>query len=177
MIRGSSFFAVKGETVIHQNGGAPSLNHSTESTEPDYVVVESQCQPVEAAVISEIPETTIQKEQVKKSKEEKGRLFGKMFKKKAEPPAEVKSVPEKEKSGEDQMDAGPPATEPQPVSALITVSRFFFFYHTFTSKQQFINSYRCCRQKSRYRSPLCRRAFLLPEMSQLALKLPQLYCK
>lgn len=105
---------VKGETVIHQNGGAPSLNHSTESTEPDYVVVEAQCQPVEAAVISQIPETTIQKEEVKKSKEEKGRLFGKMFKKKAEPPADVKSVPEKEKSGEDQMDAGPPATEPQP---------------------------------------------------------------
>lgn len=122
MIRGSSFFAVKGETVIHQNGGAPSLNHSTESTEPDYVVVEAQCQPVEAAVISQIPETTIQKEEVKKSKEEKGRLFGKMFKKKAEPPADVKSVTEKEKSGDDQMDAGPPATEPQPVSALITVS-------------------------------------------------------
>ncbi|XP_036958853.1 breast carcinoma-amplified sequence 1 isoform X3 [Acanthopagrus latus] len=104
---------VKGETVIHQNGGAPSLNHSTESTEPDYVVIEAQCQPVEAAVISKIPETTIQKEEVKKSKEEKGRLFGKMFKKKAEPPADVKSVQETEKSGEDQMDAGPPATDPQ----------------------------------------------------------------
>lgn len=52
-----------------------------------------------------------------------------MFKKKAEPPADVKSVQETEKSSEDQMDAGPPATDPQLVSALLTVCWFFLKSH------------------------------------------------
>ncbi len=95
-----------------------SLNHATESTEPDFVIVESDCQHADAPVISEMPETAIQKEEVKKSKEEKVHLFGKMFKKKAEPPVDVKRVQEKETSNEDQTDVSLPVTDPQLVSAL-----------------------------------------------------------
>lgn len=115
---GFFFFAVNGETIVQQNGVHPSLNLATESTEPDFVIVESDGQHADAPVISEILETAIQKEEVKKSKEEKVHLFGKMFKKKAEPPADVKSVQEKETSKEDQMDVSLPATDPQPVSTL-----------------------------------------------------------
>ncbi|XP_023248803.1 proteoglycan 4-like isoform X5 [Seriola lalandi dorsalis] len=104
---------VNGETIVHQNGEPFSLNFATESTEPDFVIVESDCQPAEAQVILELPEPTIQKEEVKKSKEEKVHLFGKMFKKKAEPPTDVENIQEKETSNEDQKTVSPPATDPQ----------------------------------------------------------------
>ncbi|XP_056241574.1 breast carcinoma-amplified sequence 1 isoform X9 [Seriola aureovittata] len=104
---------VNGETIVHQNGEPFSLNFATESTEPDFVIVESDCQPAEAQVILELPEPTIQKEEVKKSKEEKVHLFGKMFKKKAEPPTDVENIQEKETSNEDQKAVSPPATDPQ----------------------------------------------------------------
>ncbi|XP_050927355.1 breast carcinoma-amplified sequence 1 isoform X1 [Lates calcarifer] len=107
---------VNSETTVLQNGEPLSLNLSTDSVEPDFVVVESDAQPAEAQIVNEIPEPTIQKEEVKKSKREKGRLFGKMFKKKAEPPADVESVQEKETSKDDQTDSpeNPPAVDPQP---------------------------------------------------------------
>ncbi|XP_070695483.1 breast carcinoma-amplified sequence 1 isoform X2 [Pempheris klunzingeri] len=102
---------VNSEAPVQQNGRHPSLNFATESTELGFVVVESDAV---APVISEILETaTIQKEEVKKSKEEKVKFLGKMFKKKAEPPAEVKSVQQKETLNEDQTDVSPPVTDPQ----------------------------------------------------------------
>ncbi|KAG7233627.1 hypothetical protein INR49_006777 [Caranx melampygus] len=101
--------AVNGETIVHQNGEPLSLKSAIESTDPEFVIIETDCQPAQAQVISEIPEPTIQKEEIKKSKEEKVRLFGKVFKKK-EPPTKVQ---EKETSNEDQTDASPPATDPQ----------------------------------------------------------------
>ncbi|XP_070825001.1 breast carcinoma-amplified sequence 1 [Chaetodon trifascialis] len=107
---------VNGETIVQQNGGTHSLK-LTESNECDYVVIESKCPQVDAPVISEILETTMQKEEVKKSKEEKVNIFDKMFKKKVEPPADVDNVKEKETSDEDQTDVSPPATDPQPETA------------------------------------------------------------
>lgn len=104
--------AGNGETIVHQNGDAFSIKSAIESKEPVFVVVEADCKPVEAQVISEIPEPTVQMEEIKKSKEEKGRLFGKMFKKK-EPPTNVENVQEKETSNEDQTDGSPPASDPQ----------------------------------------------------------------
>ncbi|KAM7411265.1 hypothetical protein PAMA_021314 [Pampus argenteus] len=92
---------VNKETIIHQNGKSPLLNQGKESNEPDSVIVESVSQHVDA-VISETPDTTIQKEEVQKNKEEKTTLFGKMFKKKAEPPAD------------DQTDVSLPVSDPQP---------------------------------------------------------------
>ncbi|XP_071333429.1 breast carcinoma-amplified sequence 1 isoform X1 [Trachinotus anak] len=106
--------AVNGETILQQNGEPFSLNLATESTEPEFVIVESESPPVEAPIISETPEPTIPKEEIKKSKGEKVRLFGKMFKKKAEPPAVVESVQEKEMSNEDETDVSSSATDPQP---------------------------------------------------------------
>ncbi|XP_026224780.1 breast carcinoma-amplified sequence 1 isoform X2 [Anabas testudineus] len=99
---------VKGETIIHQNSEPVSLSLPTESSEPDSVAVKTECQPTEAEVVPEIPEPAVLKEEIKK---EKVKLFGKMFKKKA---ADVKSVQRKETSNEDQADASPPATDPQP---------------------------------------------------------------
>lgn len=110
------FFSVNGENIIQQNGKPTSLNPATESVEPDYVIIESDCQHVDTQVISETPDTTVQKEEVKKNKEQKNHLFGKMFKKKAEPPANVPSVQEKETSNEDQTDVCLPAANPQSVS-------------------------------------------------------------
>ncbi|XP_071333441.1 breast carcinoma-amplified sequence 1 isoform X11 [Trachinotus anak] len=109
--------AVNGETILQQNGEPFSLNLATESTEPEFVIVESESPPVEAPIISETPEPTIPKEEIKKSKGEKVRLFGKMFKKKAEPPAVVESVQEKEMSNEDETDVSSSATDPQPETA------------------------------------------------------------
>lgn len=50
---------------------------------------------------------------------EKVHLFGKMFKKKAEPPAKVESVHIPETPKEDQTDVGLPAADPQLVSMFI----------------------------------------------------------
>lgn len=106
------FYTVKNETSVHQNGELPSLGHSTD--EPDSAVVKSDSQPVEAPVISDIPESTLQKDSIKKRKEEKVKLFAKLFKKKAGLPVDGQSVQRNE--NEDQTDVGPPAAEPQPVS-------------------------------------------------------------
>lgn len=117
-------FAVNSETIADQNGKPLSLNSATDSTESDFVIIKSDSPPAEiiSEDISEIPEPTIQKEEVKAIKKEKMNLFGKTFKKKAEPPADVKSVQEKEMLNEDQMDESPPATDPQ------LVSKLFVFY-------------------------------------------------
>ncbi|XP_026189482.1 breast carcinoma-amplified sequence 1 isoform X2 [Mastacembelus armatus] len=98
------------KTTIHQNGKPLSLALALDSTE--ILILEPECQPAEASVNSEIPETTIQKEEVKKNKEEKVNLFGKMFKKKAQPPTDVNN----EAANEDQTDASPPI-EPQQETA------------------------------------------------------------
>ncbi|XP_044066632.1 breast carcinoma-amplified sequence 1 isoform X17 [Siniperca chuatsi] len=110
---------VNGETTVQQNGGPLSLNLAIESTEPNCVTVESDCNHADDPIISEIPETTVQEvvEEVKKSKEGKVKVFGKMFKKKTEPPADVKSVNKTETSNEDQTDVSLPATDPQPETA------------------------------------------------------------
>ncbi|XP_035512624.1 breast carcinoma-amplified sequence 1 isoform X2 [Morone saxatilis] len=104
---------VNSETVVQKNGGPLNLNFATESTEREYVIVESDSNHVDAPVITEILEASVQKKEVKKSKGEKVPLFGKMFKMKAEPPADVESVKEKETSNEDQTDVSVPATDPQ----------------------------------------------------------------
>ncbi|KAI3357784.1 hypothetical protein L3Q82_016174, partial [Scortum barcoo] len=109
---------VNGETIVQQNGMPLSLASSMVSTDTDTVIIESNCQHAEAPVVSEIPETAVQKEEVKKTKEEKGNLFGKMFKKKAEPPTDVKSAQEKETSNEDQTDLSLPPPDPQPIKEL-----------------------------------------------------------
>ncbi|XP_023122506.1 breast carcinoma-amplified sequence 1 isoform X16 [Amphiprion ocellaris] len=101
----------KSETILHQNGEPHSLTFATESSE--YVIIESECQAASAQVISDIPDTTTQKEEVKKSKEEKINLFNRMFRKKAEPPRGVESAEEKRTSGEDQTDVSLPSTDPQ----------------------------------------------------------------
>ncbi|XP_045913228.1 breast carcinoma-amplified sequence 1 isoform X3 [Micropterus dolomieu] len=112
---------VNSETTVKQNGGPISLNLAKETTEPDSEIVESDCKPTDAPVISDIPVTTVQEvvEEVMKSKEVKVHLFGKMFKKKAERPADVKSVQEKTTSNEDQTDVSLPATDPQPEPAIL----------------------------------------------------------
>ncbi|KAM7405238.1 hypothetical protein PAMP_012514 [Pampus punctatissimus] len=101
---------VNKDTIIHQNGKTPSLNPGKESNEPDSVMVESDSQHTDA-VISKTPDTTIQKEEIQKNKEEKTTLFGKMFKKKAD----ALSV-EVKKTNEDQTDVSLPVTDPQPES-------------------------------------------------------------
>ncbi|XP_039893947.1 breast carcinoma-amplified sequence 1 isoform X4 [Simochromis diagramma] len=129
----------KSETTVCQNGKAHSLNSAIQSTD---VIVKSECQPDIAQAVSEVPDTKIQavseasdtkiqavseapdtntqKEEVKKSKGERGRRhFGKLFKKKTEPKAEAETVEEKEKEtqSEDQMDVSVPPTEPQQETA------------------------------------------------------------
>lgn len=134
------YFSGKSETTVCQNGKAHSLNSAIKSTD---VIVKSECQPDIAQAVSEVPDTKIQavseasdtkiqaisedpdtntqKEEVKKSKGERGRRhFGKLFKKKTEPKAEAETVEEKEKEtqSEDQVDVSVPPTEPQQVRAL-----------------------------------------------------------
>lgn len=123
------YFSGKSETTVCQNGKAHSLNSAIKSTD---VIVKSECQPDIAQAVSEAsdtkiqtvsedPDTNTQKEEVKKSKGERGRRhFGKLFKKKTEPKAEAETVEEKEKEtqSEDQVDVSVPPTEPQQVRAL-----------------------------------------------------------
>ncbi len=107
------FFSANSETTVQQNGGPVSLNLSTESTEPDYVVVESESPAdADAPVTSETVETVIQTEEVKERKAEEVNT---------EPPADVESVQEKETSIEHQTDVSPPATDPQQVSINVHV--------------------------------------------------------
>ncbi|XP_025757683.1 breast carcinoma-amplified sequence 1 isoform X5 [Oreochromis niloticus] len=129
----------KSETTVCQNGKAHSLNSAIQSTD---VIGKSECQPdivqdvseapdakiqavseapdAKIQAVSEVPDTNTQKEEVKKSKGEKGRHhFGKLFKKKSEPKAEAETVEEKEKETqrEDQTDVSVPPTEPQQETA------------------------------------------------------------
>ncbi|XP_071398010.1 breast carcinoma-amplified sequence 1 isoform X4 [Centroberyx affinis] len=110
---------VTSETAVQQNGKPVSLNSYIDSIEPDFVIVESDCQNDEDQVISESPDSTTEKEEVKETKEEKVKvnLFGKIFKTKTESPTSEESVQENESSNEDQMDVSPPATDPQPETA------------------------------------------------------------
>lgn len=94
--------------MVHQNGDPFSPK-----TEPDFVIVETDSKPTEAPVAVETPEAVVLKEEIKKSKEEKGRLFGKMFKKK-EVPVDDNRAPD---GG--QTDGGRAAAEPQLVSRLL----------------------------------------------------------
>ncbi|XP_068160285.1 breast carcinoma-amplified sequence 1 isoform X2 [Antennarius striatus] len=89
-----------------KNGGPPLANPSTESTDMGYVVIGTDCQTVDAPVIPEALEVVVPKEEVKKVP-----LFNKMFKKKTEPPMEVKKEPET--SNEDQTDVSVPASDPE----------------------------------------------------------------
>ncbi|XP_026009930.1 breast carcinoma-amplified sequence 1 isoform X6 [Astatotilapia calliptera] len=140
----------KSETTVCQNGKAHSLNSAIKSTDvivksecqPDIAqavseVPDTKIQAVSEAsdtkiqavseasdtkiqAVSEDPDTNTQKEEVKKSKGERGRRhFGKLFKKKTEPKAEAETVEEKEKEtqSEDQVDVSVPPTEPQQETA------------------------------------------------------------
>ncbi|XP_074499393.1 breast carcinoma-amplified sequence 1 isoform X2 [Sebastes fasciatus] len=57
-----------GDTIVQQNGEPLSLNHALESTE--YVIVESDCKPADAPVISESHEPINPKEEVTESNED-----------------------------------------------------------------------------------------------------------
>ncbi|XP_035015716.2 breast carcinoma-amplified sequence 1 isoform X2 [Hippoglossus stenolepis] len=102
---------VNSETVFNQSNEPFSLNLATESTEPDFVVVEAE--PAEAQVVPEIIEAVVQVVEAKKNKS----VFGKMFKKKPEPPADVVKVERSETSNEDVTDGSPAAADPQPETA------------------------------------------------------------
>ncbi|XP_042348586.1 breast carcinoma-amplified sequence 1 isoform X4 [Plectropomus leopardus] len=61
--------AVNGETMVQQNGEPVTLNLTTDSTEPEFIVVETDSKPAEAPVIPEVAEAVTQKEEVKESNE------------------------------------------------------------------------------------------------------------
>lgn len=109
--------------MVEKNGAPPSLNLTTESNGTSYVIIEADGPKADALVITEIPEPAVIKEEgikeEKKNKEEKVHRFGKMFKKKAQPPAEVKSVPKEEDSSQTKTDVSLPATDPQLVSTQV----------------------------------------------------------
>ncbi|XP_053280942.1 breast carcinoma-amplified sequence 1 isoform X2 [Pleuronectes platessa] len=102
---------VNTETKFNQRNEAFNLDLATESTEPDFVVVDSE--PAEAQVVPEIIEAVVKVVEAKRSKS----AFGKMFKKKPEPPAEVVKVEQPEKSNEDVTDQSPAAADPEPETA------------------------------------------------------------
>ncbi|XP_062246929.1 breast carcinoma-amplified sequence 1 isoform X2 [Platichthys flesus] len=102
---------VNGETKFNQRNEAFNLDLATDSTEPDFVVVDST--PAEPQVVPEIIEAVVQVVEAKKSKS----AFGKMFKKKPEPPAVVVRVEQPEKSNEDVTDQSPAAADPEPETA------------------------------------------------------------
>lgn len=103
--------------MVEKNGAPPSLSLETESTETTCEIIEMVSESVpDAPVIPETPKPVVQQEEVKKTKEEKGSRFGKLFKKKAPPQAAAKTEEKEEKSGEDQADASPPAADPTMVS-------------------------------------------------------------
>ncbi|CAB1414122.1 unnamed protein product [Pleuronectes platessa] len=99
---------VNTETKFNQRNEAFNLDLATESTEPDFVVVDSE--PAEAQVVPEIIEAVVKVVEARRSKS----AFGKMFKKKPEPPAEVVKVEQPEKSNEDVTDQSPAAADPEP---------------------------------------------------------------
>ncbi|XP_041860828.1 breast carcinoma-amplified sequence 1 isoform X2 [Melanotaenia boesemani] len=100
--------------TVHQNGKPQSSNHPTNPNEP--ATVKSDAQKDNSQVILEI---TSKKEEVKKSKEEKGRSLGKLFKKKADRRAHGEESGEKgkETSGEDQVDVNQFSTDAQQETA------------------------------------------------------------
>lgn len=91
---------------MEQNGGPPSLT-----------LAEPECPHAEAPVISEVLEAATQVvEEVNKKNDEKVHRFGKLFKKKAPPKADVASAEKEERASEDQTDGSVPAADPQLVS-------------------------------------------------------------
>lgn len=109
--------------MVEKNGAPPSLSLETESTETTCEIIKTVPESVpEVPVIPETPQPVVQQEEVKKTKEEKGSRFGKLFKKKAPPQADVKTEEKEEKSGEDQADASLPAAEPMMVSVDFSMS-------------------------------------------------------
>ncbi|XP_055366273.1 breast carcinoma-amplified sequence 1 isoform X2 [Betta splendens] len=113
---------VKSEVTVQQNGKPLSLSLSTESSGPDGVVVQTNTEPVEAQVVTEIPETVNLKEEIKK---EKVKAFGNIFKKKA---AGAKNLQKQAASDEEltnvvdpQFEAGqqqqPESSSTEPLSA------------------------------------------------------------
>lgn len=112
-----TLFAVICDATVEKNGAPPLLSLETESTETTCEITETVPESVpDAPVIPETPQPVAQQEEAKKTKEEKGSRFGKLFKKKAPPPAEAKTEEKVEKSGEDQADASPPAADAATVS-------------------------------------------------------------
>lgn len=105
--------------VLEKNGAPPSLSQETDLIEATCKIIETVLEPAEAPVIPETPVQVVQQEEAKKTKEEKGSRFGKLFKKKSPPQAEAKTEEKEEKSGEDQADATPP---PEVVSADFSMS-------------------------------------------------------
>ncbi|XP_041860831.1 breast carcinoma-amplified sequence 1 isoform X5 [Melanotaenia boesemani] len=105
---------VESNITVHQNGKPQSSNHPTNPNEP--ATVKSDAQKDNSQVILEI---TSKKEEVKKSKEEKGRSLGKLFKKKADRRAHGEESGEKgkETSGEDQVDVNQFSTDAQQETA------------------------------------------------------------
>ena len=132
---GSFFFpfAVKSNITVHQNGELQISTLAVGSSENGDV--ESDAPPAEDQLVSEITEAVSKKDEVKKGKGEKSKLFDKLFKKKADRVADGDKVAEKEKqtSSEDQVDVGQPTTDPQQVSDLFHFSvnmsgnTFYFF--------------------------------------------------
>lgn len=91
--------------MVEKNGAPPSLSLGMESTETTCEVIEAVSESVpDAPVIPETPQPVVQQEEVKKTQEEKGSRFGKLFKKKAPPQAAAKTEEKEEKSGEAQAD-------------------------------------------------------------------------
>lgn len=113
-------FAVKSESksevLVQQNGKPLSLSLSTESSEPDIVVVQTNHQPVEAEVVPEIPEPINLTEEIKK---EKVKAFANIFKKKA---ADAKNLQRADVSNKELMNTA----DPQLVSRMSSnIDRFF----------------------------------------------------
>lgn len=106
--------AVKSETTDHLNSEPQTSAFETGSTENGKVKLDAQ--PANTAV-SEITEAVTETDEVKKGKEEKSHLFGKLFKKKEDRASDGEKAVEKEKetSNEDQVDVGQLTTVPHQV--------------------------------------------------------------
>ncbi|XP_054601669.1 breast carcinoma-amplified sequence 1 isoform X9 [Nothobranchius furzeri] len=116
----------KNDISVVQNSEPPSSKPGTETA--DGAAVKSDVQTAVTDTVSEVIEKVSEiiessskstemvfEEQVKKGKEEKSRLFGKLFQKKTDRPADHEKVKEetKDTSGEDQMDVSEFPAAPQ----------------------------------------------------------------
>lgn len=124
-------FAVKSDITVHQNGEPQSSEPPTETSSGTVVEPNDQTATTQEVseildMASEITEVTSSVEQFKKGKESKRRVFGKLFKKKSDRPADDEMVKEKEKqsSNEDQLDVGQVLPDPQKVRNILIKSFF-----------------------------------------------------